>query len=160
MAKVRLATEADAPALLGLGQAMHAESPRYRGRIFDPERVRQQIDLFTDGAQGRAGLLVVEVGGRLVGMAAVFAVEDWFGPGLRVVDRVIYIHPGHRGTTCFRRLVQAVEAWARERGIPDIDIGVSTGVQVEATVCAFVRQGYTLQDTRVVTKSLTNVHRT
>lgn len=161
MARVRRATGEDAAALLDMGRAMHAESPHYQGRGWDDARVLEAIDLFTGPAAeaGQALLLVAEDGGELVGMAAVFVAQDWFGPDRYVTDRVVYVRPDRRGSPVFLRLVHAVEGWAQAIGVPEVTIGVSTGVHVGATVHAYQRLGYTLLPTRVVTKRLDHVQR-
>lgn len=160
MASVRPATALDLDAIVRMGQAMHAESPRYRNKQFDPAKVLQLgVNML---AAPHTALFVAEARGRLVGMAAVVATDYWFGPDRYVTDLAIYVDPEHRGNGAFVRLVWAVEAWAREQGVQEISLGVSTDVEAERTVRAYTRMGYTLLPTRVVSKRLDtdHVHRT
>jgi GNAT superfamily N-acetyltransferase len=141
-----------------MGRAMHAESPRYRAMDFDPVKVRAVAGRLMAGDAGM--VFLADAGGEVTGMAAATIGERWFGPDRYVTDLVVYVRPEHRGGSAFFRLVCALEGWAAQQGVLQVDLGVSTGVQVEQTVRAYERLGYTLDATRVVTKKLQDVHRT
>jgi GNAT superfamily N-acetyltransferase len=146
VARIRRACTADLNALVAMGRAMHAESPRYRAMDFDPVKVRAVAGRLMAGDAGMVFLATIG--------------ERWFGPDRYVTDLVVYVRPEHRGGSAFFRLVCALEGWAAQQGVLQVDLGVSTGVQVEQTVRAYERLGYTLDATRVVTKKLQDVHRT
>lgn len=157
MAEIRRAGEADLDALVALGQAMHAESPRYRDHSFSPEKVRA-LAVTLMAQPERAAVLVAEVDGEVVGVFTAFACARWFGDDVMVSDLAVYVVPEHRGSSLFFRLVKAAERWAASVGARDLEIGVSTGVQQDVTVRAYQRMGYTLSPTRILTKTTDHVH--
>lgn len=157
MANVRAATLDDLGVLVEMGRAMHRESPRYRSMQFDSEKVRK-LSANLIGSD-TAAVFVAQAASEVVGMAAIVAGQRWFGPDFYLTDLVVYVRPEHRGNGAFVRLVLAIEGWARLKGITQIDLGVSTGVDPERAVRAYERLGYTVSDTRVVTKRLDDVHR-
>lgn len=157
VADVRRATAQDLDVLVQMAQAMHQESPRYREMRFDAAKLHALVTNLHHAES--AALFVAQEDGHPIGLAGVVATERWFGPDRYVTDLGLYVSPVHRGGGAFPLLVLAVEAWAREQGVQQIDLGVSTGVQAERTVRAYERMGYTVADTRVVTKKLDHVHR-
>lgn len=157
MATVRRATARDLDDIVRMGEAMHKESPRYRSMRFDASKVRALAARLIDMPQGE--LFVAERGCEVIGMAAAVVGERWFGPDRYVTDLAVYLMPQHRGSGVFMWLVRVLEAWAVEMGVQDVDLGISTGIGVEETVRAYQHLGYTVADTRVVTKRLDHVHR-
>lgn len=155
MAKVRRAGAADLSILVEMGRALHAESPRYRGMRYDPDKVRRLARELTGNLLAELGaVFVAEEAGEVVGVAAVVAAERWFGPDRYVTDLTMYVKPEHRGGSAFVKLVKALEDWAAQQGVQDIDLGVSTDVHTDRTVRAYERLGYTLSPTRIITKKL------
>jgi GNAT superfamily N-acetyltransferase len=154
VAEIRRATAADVEALVAMGRALHAESPRYRDMPLDEGKLRRLADACI--AIDDAAVLVAVAAGEVVGMFVGSVQERWFGPDRYATDLTVYVKPAHRGGSAFHRLAKAFEAWARERGVTEIDIGVSTDVHTDRTVCAYERMGYTLSPTRIVVKTLTD----
>lgn len=142
MAKVRLATEDDIPALVQLGAAMHAESPRYNRFAFDAEKTQGFIRNLVVSPVGFAA--VAEEAGALVGMLGGIAIEHFFGHDLTAVDVAVYVAPAHRGGSIALRLVQEFEHWAQSVGAREALLGVSTEVQPERTSKLYTRLGYRL----------------
>lgn len=159
MADVRLAQLADVAAIVEMGRAMHAESPTYRDTSFDPDKVARLAEALI-GGDAPGVLLVATARGELAGLFAGVAVQRWFGDDWVATDIAVYVKPDHRGGSAFARLVRAFEAWAADRGIPEVTIGVTTGVHAERTVHAYQRLGYTLAGPSPLSKTLPNVRRT
>lgn len=158
MADIRRATPADIEALLAMAAAMHAESPRYRSMQFNPEKLRNLAQAITSAPHEEATILVAAAGGEILGMFVGLIAQRWFGDDRFATDLAVYVKPEHRRGGLFFRLVRAAEEWATGHGIEDLDIGVSTDVHTEETVHAYLRMGYTLSPTRVVTKKLQHGH--
>lgn len=158
MAEIRLAVEADVDTLIVMGRAMHAESPRYRGRAFSDDKLRGLAARLIGMQPDQAALIVATEGGELVGMFVALAVQDWFGDDWHLSELAVYVKPEHRGGMAFFRLVRAAERWAAGRGLPELEVGVSTGVASDAAVCAYQRLGYTLLPNAILTKKI-HVHR-
>src|SRR5690349_5532293 len=107
MSTVRRAIPADLETIVQMGRALHKESPRYRGMIFDAEKVRELVAGLIQSPT--AAVFIVEAEGEPTGLAAIVAAERWFGPNRYATDLAVYVKPEHRGNGAFVRLVQAIE---------------------------------------------------
>jgi len=155
---VRRATPEDTEALIAMGQAMHAESPRYQGMRFDPAKLRRLAEYLQGTLLVQPGLVLVAVqGGELVGMFVAVLSERWFSADRFVSELAVYVKPEHRGGTAFVRLVRTMERWALAQGVPDIALGVSTGIHPGRTVRAYRKLGYRLGG-YTMTKNLRDGH--
>jgi len=109
---VRPATPVDLDALVGLLKDLFALEPDFR---FDPVRQRRGLALLLEDRLRRVAL-VAESGGVVVGMVTgqllISTAEG--GGSVLVEDLVVRESERRRGTG--RKLVRAVEAWARGRG--------------------------------------------
>ena len=109
---VRPATPVDLDALVGLLKDLFALEPDFR---FDPVRQRRGLALLLEDRLRRAAL-VAESGGVVVGMVTgqllISTAEG--GGSVLVEDLVVRESERRRGTG--RKLVRAIEAWARGRG--------------------------------------------
>lgn len=141
MVKVRAATEDDLPAILEMGRALHAESPRYAAMSYNEAKVEAlALRVIPTG-----GTLVAEKDGKIIGMLAGYVAEHWFSDDKVASDFTFYIRPEHRRTgKAALLLVRAFERWAVERGAKDIMPGVSTQIDVERTTRFFEKLGYTV----------------
>lgn len=135
---VRTAREDDIDTLLAMGRAMHEESPRYAGKVFVEAKARGLIGrLLRTG-----GVFVAELGGLTIGMAGTYCVEHIFGFEKFAGDFVLYVLPEYRGSSAAKRLVRAIEAWAKEQGATEVLLGISTGVETERTAKLYEHLGY------------------
>ena len=138
---IRKATALDIPALLSMGRAMHAESPRFSPLSYSDVKVYELIDhLFRTPKAG--GILVAEHSGEVVGMVVFFVAEHFFGGDKFASDLCVYVTPEYRGGSAFTRLVYAFEKWADDLGVTEKLLGVSTGIHTEQTVRMLERLGY------------------
>lgn len=134
---VRHATAEDIPALIALGRAMHAESPRFSRLPYSPERTANTINfLIAHGV-----VLIAERGGQAVGMMGGMVAPQPFLDSLHGVELAVYVSPEHRGRTGMR-LIKSFEAWAFDRGADEISLGISTEVDAERTAQLYERLGY------------------
>lgn len=145
MCTVRPAVESDLPALIEMGRALHAESPRYQGMQFDARKLEALWHQLQGTMLAPAGcVFVVERGGYTIGMAVGMIATRWFCDDCYLTDLSVYVRPEHRQGRAFPRLVEALERWAAAQGITDIALGVSTEIHAEATSRAYTRLGYRL----------------
>lgn len=137
---VRNADGADLPALLALGQAMHAEATT-RFPSIDAARVAQQLDL-TLKMPGTF-LCAVAEDREPVGMVTGVA-GDWaFSARKRALCDMLYVRPDRRGLAAAAMLLVHLRSWAREVGASDVFVGTSTGVDPVRTGRFFERMGFT-----------------
>lgn len=151
---IRQAVIGDLPALVEMGRALHAESPRYRHMAFSEDKL---VRLFHD-LQGtllsKPGVcFVAERDGYVIGMTVGIIAARWFSEDLFLSELTMYVRPEHRGGTAFRRLVDAMEQWAAAEKIAPPVFGVSTDVHPEKTVAAYERIGYQLAGYTMVKKN-------
>lgn len=139
MVKVRSATLDDIPALVDMGRMLHAESPRYARRSFNPNKVAARARLVIPFG----GAHIAEREGDIVGMLAGFVVADWYGDDKIASDLAFYVKPEHRkkGRAALM-LVRAFEDWAISQGATDLVPGSSTLIGTESTATFFEKLGY------------------
>ncbi len=53
-----------------------------------------------------------------------------------------YVHPLYRGSSAFFRLIKAYEKWAISKGVKEINLATSTGVDPLKTSDMYIRLGY------------------
>lgn len=135
---VRTATLYDLPEIMAMGEALHAESPRYAMCSYNPAKVealaRQVIPA--------GGAHVAEMNGKIIGMIAGFVVDRWFGDDKMASDYTFYVKPEHRKGRAALLLVRAFEGWAYLNGALDIVPGTSTMLDAEGTARFYEKLGY------------------
>lgn len=135
--EIRPATRDDIPALIELGRAMHAESPRFSRHPYSPAKTAGTIDfLLANGA-----VFVAVKGGQAVGMMGGMVAPGWFTDEATAIELAVYVAPEHRGRTGMR-LIRAFEAWAFEHGAVEVTLGITTEVDTERTAALYEHLGY------------------
>lgn len=135
---IRAATTADIPALLELGDVLHQESPRYRHRLFDRNKVAAHFQACIDGA---GVLFVATHGERIIGGFCGGIAESWYGGGKTAFDYSFMVHPDYRGGATALRLYRAFEIWAQSMGADVIQVGITTDVRVAQTTRFYHKLG-------------------
>ena len=128
---IRNATRDDLPALVELGRAMAAESPRYRRLTYSARKVGTLLGNMIDSPDGF--VMLAEQGGKIFGVMAAFVSEHWMSEDRMSSDFGLFILPEHRGGTAAMRMARAYIEWARSRGAIDISLGISTNVNSDQT---------------------------
>lgn len=141
MAKVRAATAADMPAIVSLGEVMHAEG-RYRAVSFDRGRVAQTLAF----AMREGIVIVAEAGGEIVGGVALLLVPYWFSTERMATDLALFVAPGARGGAAAVKLVSTATDAAIRAGAREVVFSSSVGIDPERfgqfmTHLGFVQQG-------------------
>lgn len=135
---IRDATPDDLESIIALGEAMHAESPRFNGMPFDPGRLRALAPtLFADGI-----VLVAESSEGVVGMAVGFVTPHFFCNVVTASDLAIYVLPASRGGRWAVKLIRAFEDRARVKGAAEAVLGISTEVAADRTAGLYEGLGY------------------
>lgn len=137
---IRRIEHGDVDAVMAMCEAMHAESPRFRGKPFLHSKA---IGLIGHLLSVGGGFVAVK-DDQLVGMVGGMLVEHFFSSQKFSTDLVVYVTPEQRGSSAGVRLIAAYEEWAFTNGAEECGLGVSTGVEQERTVCIYERLGYRL----------------
>ena len=135
---VRVATLDDIPAMLRLGEIMHAES-RYSFMAYDAEKVATTLTTLID-----SGFVMVREanGGELVGGMVGYMAEPWFSREPVAAELALFICPDKRGGVAAWYLINAFVEWAEQRGAREITMAITTGVKVEDTGKLYQRLGF------------------
>jgi RimJ/RimL family protein N-acetyltransferase len=123
---IRIANEKDIPVLVEMGAAMHAESPRYRDKSFDPAMLAEFLRILITGED--FCVFIAERGGDPAGMIGGSVALFFFSSKDRYAsDMGFYVKPEFRGGSTVLKLVEAYEEWAVNKGVlpEDITLGVS-----------------------------------
>jgi len=127
---IRPATEADIPRLIELGQAMHEESPEYRGISYDPEKVGSTLKALINGA---GVIFAYERSGEIHGALAGWIEEFWFSREKQAGDFALFVDPEYRNGLIAVKLALAFHSWAHLLGARRVQMGITTGVHADAT---------------------------
>jgi GNAT superfamily N-acetyltransferase len=139
--KLRHPNPGDTDQLVALGRQMHAES-WYSDLDYSEAEVRGLLDLLAE-SPFMLGLVLEGENGAIAGFFAAAETSHFFGSDRYASDIAIYVAPEHRGGPGFVRMVKAYEAWCRIRGVKQIHLGVSSGLDHPKTVRLFEKLGYT-----------------
>lgn len=137
---IRQATLDDLPALINLGELMHAESPRFSTITFSPARLGHTLAALVQSPMGFVWVTETEAGEVVGGMVAT-AFQHWASDDLMTTDLALFMAPEHRGGTAAARLARKYHQWARDLGAKLIQQGVTTGVHTDQTVQLLERLG-------------------
>jgi len=122
-ALIREARDSDLEDLVGLLQELFSIEADFTP---DPERQRRGLALLIDGSPDRRAF-VADVAGRVVGMATVqVLISTAEGGPVGLVEDVV-VAPAYRGRGLGRRLLAALEAWARDRGLTRLQLLADRG---------------------------------
>jgi GNAT superfamily N-acetyltransferase len=136
----------DIPAVVEMGRALHAESPRYRRFSFDAGKVERLLRSRIEGTlvtDAPGGAFVAEADGELVGGLVGYVAEPFFSTDKFASDFSFYVKPEYRGRTrAPLLLVRAFEAWAQSQGVVDLIPGTTTELDADKTVRFYEKLGY------------------
>ena len=138
--KLRHPNPGDLAEIVALARLMHQES-WFHGFDFDDQKV---VDLIRAAMEDeRYFPLVLEANdGGLGGFFLAAETEHFFGKDRYACDMALYLLPWVRGGVWFLRIMRAYEAWCAYRGVQEIHVGFSTGVNNKVTPNLYRRLGY------------------
>lgn len=135
---IRPATIDDIPRIVDLGKMLHQES-RYAPISFNEEKVATLMRYLIekDGV-----VFVAEVDGEIVGGIAGAITEFWFSSETQAFDYSFFLAPEARHGMQAVRLMSAFENWARIHGARQIDMGITTDINVDKSARLYTGMGY------------------
>ena len=121
---IRPAGRDDLDAMVSLLQTLFAIEDDFTP---DPERQRQGLVCFIDGCGKQRCILVAEAGTEVIGMATVqILISTAQGGPVGLVEDVV-VREDCRGRGLGRRLMEALNAWAVERGLTRLQLLADRG---------------------------------
>lgn len=145
-------TREDALKLLELGYQMHQESPNFRNRKYDRERIWKLLDQSLL-SPSRVCVLIAKEENTIIGFLVGTMTEQYFSGDLLANDLAMYILPEHRGGRTFFRLLEAFEEWSISNKATAIILGHTTGINLEKSKGLFLKRKYSLMG-HIFTKEL------
>lgn len=137
---IRLATRADIPAIVQLGERFFEESPTYKPMVYAPEKIEQLASNLIADAAGF--VRVIDRGTGLLGGMMGFVTEHWASRALVATECVLFVHPGARGQVYAGQLVVEFREWGRAKGCFKAIAGTSSGVVPELCALLYQRCGF------------------
>jgi hypothetical protein len=128
---VRRAVKADFPAMVALGEKMHAAG-KFAFLPYSPTKCRALLERL-DGSAPHALLLVAEAataGGqrRIIGMSIMVASDYFFCDGpILAHDLLLWVEPGERGSAAADDMMGQIVDWAAQLGCAEVKIGTWQG---------------------------------
>ena len=116
--RIRVATAEDIGAMLALLHALFAIEADF---AFDPDKQRRGLELLLSRGEA-ARLLVAEHAGSIVGMCSLQCLISTAEGGEVGLIEDMVIAEAWRGRGIGRRLLEAMEAWARTRGLSRLQL--------------------------------------
>jgi GNAT superfamily N-acetyltransferase len=135
---IRSATAADIAAIVALGRLMHVESAM-AFLPFKTEKVERYLRNLTTNQ--RNCLIVAESGDGIVGAIGGFLTDYFFCDETLAIDTGLFVQSEFRGTSAAIRLIRRFIEWAKEKGVAEVCLSVSTGVEIEKSHRMFVGLG-------------------
>ena len=124
--RIRPAGRDDIEAMISLLLALFAIEDDFTP---DPERQRRGLTFFLEGCGKHRGIMVAEAGAEVVAMATVqILVSTAQGGPVGQVEDVV-VREDFRGRGVGRRLMDALTAWAVERGLTRLQLLADRGNQ-------------------------------
>jgi len=137
---IRDATPQDIDAMVALGAVMHAESPRFRGHEYAPEKVRKLLESLIGSPRGFA--MVADHGGVIEGGMVGAATEHWGCNALVAFDVGLFVLPDRRGGVAAARLAKEFREWCRRLNVAQATAGITTMVHPEMTAALYRAIGF------------------
>lgn len=140
---VRTIKEADIESTVKLCRMLSDEAPAYRNKGFNEEKTRALITAF---AEWRENLVcyVVDNEGEIVGILGLVIMDSPTHDYKYATDVGFYIKREYRGSPAAVRMIRAAETLAKTLGASEINIGASSGINMEKTVYMYEKMGYTM----------------
>lgn len=138
--KIRHPNDGDRAALIALSRQLHTES-WYKQFDFSEDKANAIITQCIESPEW-LGLIAQGEDGVICGFLAGAIAEHFFGYDRYACDLCIYVEPGRRGGPAATRLIANYEAWCRIKGVKEIHIGTSAGINSEGVAAFYERLGY------------------
>lgn len=126
---IRGAQLSDVPAIVDIGAVLHCTST-YRDIPFNRAKVAALMQSLINGA---GVVFVAERDGKVVGGIAGGVAPHWFSDELQGYEYTLVVLPESRHGLISTKLVLAMKAWWRLKGAKRYRMGITTGINVDAT---------------------------
>lgn len=145
-ALVRPATLEDMPYILDFGRQFFAKTELRQSVEFDGLSFTQALESFIQGLGFEAGVFVLE-NSVPVGVIAGLCYSTWFNEHVKTgQDLFWWIEPDERGFAQAKKMLDALETWASERGAKWFTMAATETMRPGTVEKFYLRRGYTLSE--------------
>jgi GNAT superfamily N-acetyltransferase len=149
----RAETIYDIDKMIELGAQMHADS-RFASMPYDKVKLRSYGHLALGKPDDWGVFIAEDKTGEVQAMIAVYVSPFYFTDERKHTnDFFLYVAKGKRGGIAAARCVKAVEAWAAEVGVNEIQFGITAGIDDDAAERLYRALGYNMTG-RIMTKGV------
>lgn len=142
MYRVEHALISDIPELLEIAVGFWNESPTYKQRPVNLNKVKTQLQtLILYPSQGCV-LLVLDDDDNILGGFMGGLQEEWQSDSLMAFDYCLFVKPEYRGGRSAYLLIKAFTEWAKAQGATWIQCGTATKIQTEKTINFYKKMGF------------------
>jgi len=138
--KIRNASHGDINTIVSLGIDCWSET-RYRDFNLDIDKLSLFIATMIEYEDGIV-LVAVNNDDEIVGGILAEVFTHFFGHTKAAIDLTIFISKEHRGSSAFYKLIKRYKNVAKDYGVDDIMIGISSNIKVEQTSKMFTKLGF------------------
>lgn len=131
----------DILAMEELARRMHAEGA-FRGLDYDVRKVLA-IGKQVLNDPNFFGVLC-EHNGEIIGLMICYVTEFYFGKDKIAQDMVLYIDETRRGGVGALRMIERYVEWAVEKGVKEIQLGQTVGINAETVAKLYAHAGFEL----------------
>ena len=133
-------SQKDVAPIVQLGAEMHAESA-FQDLEYCTEKVTRWLQRYINNPQSKFCLCAYQED-ALIGMIIGDITPYFFGNETIATNQVWYVHKERRGTLVGVKLLKAFNSWAKENGVSEICIGISTALYLDRTHKLLSRMGF------------------
>lgn len=137
---IRPAAIDDVQSIVGLGQALFAESPRWSRLTFNAGKLAAFVADLIESPDGLVRVAIMD--GVIVGAIMGFACEHYAADDTVATELALFVAPSHRASGLAQILVSELDAWAQSKGCAWLQAGTTTGVQPERTAKLYEGLGF------------------
>lgn len=139
---VRPVQREDVVPLVEIGKVMHKESV-YAHLDYDIEKLHQLGEgIAANPDSDWAAFTAIAATGERIGMLVGYIAEHTFGRDKVAQDFINFVLPERRGIMAGKAMIHMFEDWAKRKGVAEVYLGITTGVEVERTAKLYERLGY------------------
>ncbi|WP_180036083.1 MULTISPECIES: GNAT family N-acetyltransferase [unclassified Acinetobacter] len=132
----------DIPELLEIAVQFWNESPNYKKRPVNLDKVKTQLQaLILFPTQGCV-LVVKDDNDKIIGVFVGGLQEEWQADSLMAFDYCLFVRANNRGGRAAYMLITAFKEWAKQAGADWIQCGTATGIQTDKTINFYTKMGF------------------
>jgi len=140
--RIEKAKISDIPTILTIALTFWEESPNYKLRPINLDKVKTQLQtLILYPTQGCV-LACKDEAGNIVGGFMGGLQEEWQADSLMAFDYGLFLKPEHRGSGAAYLILNAFIEWAKAAGANWIQCGTATGINSDKTINFYKKVGF------------------